>query len=106
VPGRISQLADLIKDQRADMLCFQETIKQDFLPIELQKLTGGLSFHWHMVPTRGHSGGLLMGVREEDFDCLARDQGSFLPHGDPTEKYWPYLGIDKCLWPSSTLVFF
>jgi hypothetical protein len=59
------------------MLCFQETIKQDFSPSELLKLTGGFSFHWHMVPARGHSGGLLMGVREEDFDCLARDQGRF-----------------------------
>jgi exonuclease III len=60
-PVRVSQLADLIKDQRADMLCFQETIKQDFSPSELHKLTGGFSFHWHMVPARGHSGGLLMG---------------------------------------------
>jgi hypothetical protein len=30
----ISQLADLIKDQRVDMLCFQETIKQDFTSME------------------------------------------------------------------------
>jgi hypothetical protein len=67
----------LLKDQKVDIVCLQETITQNFSVVELNSLSSGVPFVWHMVPARGHSGGLLVGVNDDVFECISKDQGVF-----------------------------
>lgn len=47
------------------MIGVHETIKKDFPARKLNDLVGNGDFGWNWIPTNGHSGGVLMGVRTE-----------------------------------------
>ncbi|KAE8783438.1 hypothetical protein D1007_43096 [Hordeum vulgare] len=51
-------------------------ILQDFSMIELQRLSRQ-QFSWQWLPASGHSGGILLGVREEAFSMEDMDRGEF-----------------------------
>jgi hypothetical protein len=55
----------------------QETIKQDFTDLELRSLEVGDKFFWCWLPANGHSGGMLMGVRDSSFEVGVVDMGLF-----------------------------
>ena len=63
VPGHRTLLKVYLRKFKIDILCLQETIKQDFTDQELRSLKVGEQFFWHWLPARGHSGGMLLGVR-------------------------------------------
>jgi exonuclease III len=67
-PGRRSQLRDYIKQHRVDIIGLQETIKQEFSTLELCRLELGGQFAWNWLPASGHSGGMLLGFRDEKFE--------------------------------------
>jgi exonuclease III len=67
-PGRRTQLKDIFKTEQVDIIGLQETIKQDFSAQELHWLEHGGQFNWNWVPATGHSGGLLLGFRDEFFE--------------------------------------
>ena len=43
----------------------------------LDRLSSGIDFTWHFIPPRGRSGGILLGVKEDSMDVLARTDGDF-----------------------------
>ena len=47
------------------MVGLQETIKKDFSARDLDRLTPKEGFSWQWTPTRGHSGGILLGIKED-----------------------------------------
>jgi exonuclease III len=75
--GRSRIFLELVKDFRVDIVCLQETIKREFSDAELRRISGGCDFKWHMVPVRGHSRGLLVGVRMDSFDIVEVDKGIY-----------------------------
>jgi hypothetical protein len=76
--GRRTQLKDFMREHRFDVMGLQETIKQDFSTAELRSLECGHPFIWNWVPAEGHSGGLLLGFREESFEVGEWSKGTFL----------------------------
>lgn len=56
--NRRSWVKEHILTEDLDIVAIQETIKQDFIDIELKELSGNRYFNW--VPSRGHSGGSLL----------------------------------------------
>ncbi|KAE8809575.1 hypothetical protein D1007_13868 [Hordeum vulgare] len=54
----------------------KETIRQDFSMLELQRLSRH-HFAWQWLPATGHSGGILLGVREDTFSMEDMDRGEF-----------------------------
>ena len=48
-----------------DIVGLQETIKQDFSYAELESLAPGGLFSWKWTPAQGHSGGILLGVKQD-----------------------------------------
>jgi endonuclease/exonuclease/phosphatase family metal-dependent hydrolase len=75
--GRRTQLKDFMREHRLDVLGLQETIKRDFSMAELRSLECGQPFVWNWVPAEGHSGGLLLGFREESFEVGEWSKGTF-----------------------------
>ena len=59
--GRRTLIKDLLRNHKIDIVCLQETIKQDFTDFELQGLEVGENFYWCWLPAVGHSGGMLLG---------------------------------------------
>jgi exonuclease III len=62
--GRRTQLKDYLRKEKIDIICLQETIKTEFTDQELRSIEPGETFHWNWVPAVGHSGGLLLGVKD------------------------------------------
>ena len=68
VPGRRTLLKDNIRKHKIDVICLQETIRQSFSDQELHSLEVGDLFFWCWIPATGHSGGILLGVRDSLFE--------------------------------------
>jgi exonuclease III len=75
--GRRTQLRDYMRSNRLDILGLQETIRQDFTAAELRGLECGGQFAWNWLPANGHSGGLLLGFRDETFEVGEWRKGVF-----------------------------
>lgn len=45
-----------------EIVALQETIKHDFEDWELKELAGSQDFSWFWSPSKGHSGGMILGV--------------------------------------------
>ena len=43
----------------------------------MNRLSGGIDFVWHSHPPRGHSGGILLGVRADTMDVFDVSDGEF-----------------------------
>lgn len=56
-------MKELIIKEKIDVIGVHETIKKDFSARKLNDLVGNGDFGWNWIPTNGHSGGVLMGVR-------------------------------------------
>ncbi|KAK1683865.1 hypothetical protein QYE76_044713 [Lolium multiflorum] len=75
--GRRTLLKDYLRLHRIDVVLLQETIKQDFSDAELRSLEIGDKFFWDWLPASGHSGGMLIGVRDSMFEVGAISRGQF-----------------------------
>jgi hypothetical protein len=51
----------------------QETIMQEYPEAILNSLCGNLDFNWTSIPSRGRSGGILVGVNETTFQVLEKE---------------------------------
>lgn len=75
--GRRGQLKELIAKHEIDCVCLQETIKKEFSVKDWRDLGNNAIFEWNWVPAKGHSGGLLMGIRKEKVEEIECDKGEF-----------------------------
>jgi exonuclease III len=62
---RRRQIRDFIMEESLDGVGLQETIREDFTQKDLPNIAGSIQFRWVWSAAKGHSGGILMGVREE-----------------------------------------
>jgi hypothetical protein len=66
--GRINQLREFLTQERVDIIGIQETIKQEFSVRELNWISSNCCFQWNWISARGHSGGILLGVKEDSLE--------------------------------------
>ena len=64
-------------DKKVDFVGLQETMRQNFSRTDLQKLCAGGDFHWHHTPSKGKSGGLLLGVNYTTLDVISQEEGEY-----------------------------
>jgi exonuclease III len=76
-PGRRTQLKDYMRHHRVDVIGLQETIRQDFSMPDLRGLKRGGQFVWNWLPVVGHSGGMLLGFRDDKFEVGEWMKGTF-----------------------------
>src|SRR4051812_37623831 len=67
--GRRNQLRDLLRTEHIDILCLQETKREDFSLSEFNGIWG-THFTWNWVAAVGSAGGILIGSRNDLFDVL------------------------------------
>lgn len=63
-------LSDLIKDNHIDIVCIQETKKEEFSERMLRSLSTHVT-HWTVLPSAGASGGIILGYNESLFTVHA-----------------------------------
>lgn len=66
-----------ILSEDIDMVAIQKTIKQDFSDIELKEMAGDRDFSWLWIPSRGHSGGMLSGIKSEEYEIESSFKGLY-----------------------------
>ena len=77
--GRHRQLIEYLRDEHIDIVAIQETMRTEFSLPELDRLSPHL-FAWHWLPSSGsigHSGGILLGVKDATFEVGSMDRGTF-----------------------------
>ena len=65
-----------MRREDVDIVGLQEMIRQDFSIQELEGLSRH-KFAWQWLSASGHSGGILLGVKEDTFEVEDMDQGEF-----------------------------
>jgi hypothetical protein len=75
-----------MRQERVDVLGLQETIRQDFSAAELRSLEFGGQFGWNWLPANGHSGGMLLGFRDEAFEVGTWRKGEFFISADILQR--------------------
>ena len=68
-----------MRDEHIDIVAIQETMHSEFSLPELDRLSSHL-FAWHWLTSSGsagHSGGILLGVKDATFEVGSMDQGEF-----------------------------
>lgn len=63
--ARLRQLKEMISKEKPDIIGLQETIKQNSSDQELGALAPGGDYKWGWIAASGHSGGILLGVKED-----------------------------------------
>lgn len=76
-PARRRQIREYIMEESLDIVGLQETIKQDFSQKDLQEIVNNVCFRWSWLPATGHSGGILVGVKEDILEVEQEDKGVF-----------------------------
>ncbi|KAE8771551.1 hypothetical protein D1007_56571 [Hordeum vulgare] len=77
--GRRRQLMDYMREEDIDIVAISKTMQTEFSLSELERLSRHL-FAWHWLPAcgvAGHSGGILLGVKDTTFDVGSMDRGEF-----------------------------
>lgn len=75
--ARLRQLKEMIGREKPDIIGLQETIKQHFKDGELEALAQGQNYTWGWVAAKGHSGGILLGVKQDILQTEDWDDGEF-----------------------------
>jgi exonuclease III len=70
-------LFDTTKENHLDFIAILETKRNDFTVAELAHFCANKGFTWNWSPTRGHSGGILLGVNSKNFDIQSVELGNF-----------------------------
>jgi hypothetical protein len=70
-------IAHCINDHNLDFVSISETGRRDFSQHLLDRLSGGADFEWTSQPPRGRPGGILLGVRSDTMEILARSSGDY-----------------------------
>lgn len=76
-PYRRNWVKDHIMIEDLDVVALQETIKSDFSDSELKEISGNREFCWVWAPARGHSSGLLTGIKVDEFENEQSVIGTF-----------------------------
>jgi hypothetical protein len=76
--GVASYIRELLRVQRLDFACFQETILQDLPDASIRLVDPNKVFLWDWVPSKGRAGGLISGINMDRFDVGSRTQGDFI----------------------------
>ncbi|XP_004967092.1 uncharacterized protein LOC101762855 [Setaria italica] len=74
---RVRQLKEKVKQEKNDIVGIQETIKKDFSDHELLALAPRANFVWNWIPAKGHSGRILLGVKNDILEVENWDKGEF-----------------------------
>jgi hypothetical protein len=70
-------LSYLSREHRLDFIALMETGRSSFSDSTLRNFCGGADFLWHLIPPRGRSGGMMLGVNLGVYDIGAIDEGDF-----------------------------
>jgi hypothetical protein len=71
------QISEFINRERFDTVGLQETIKEELTDKELAQIGGKHDFICNWLSAQGHTRDILMGIKQEEVDIGAFDQGKF-----------------------------
>jgi hypothetical protein len=76
-----------------EVVALQETIRQNFEDWELRELAGNQDFSWFWSPSKGHSGGMMIGINVGNLEVEeqiyeAYFMGVLVRNRSTNHRYW------------------
>jgi hypothetical protein len=84
--GIASYIRELLRVQRLDFVCCQETMLQDLFDACIRSVYPNRLYLWGWVPSQGRAGGLIAGINLDRFDAGERHQWEFILQIDLWDK--------------------
>jgi exonuclease III len=75
--ARRRQIREYIREEGVDGVGLQETIKSEFTQKDLSEIDPGHHFTWVWKGANGHSRGILMGIKEDNYEMEDAEKGEF-----------------------------
>jgi hypothetical protein len=75
-------LSQLAREHRLDFIALMEMGRRSFSESTLRYFCGGVDFLWHLMPPRGRSGGMMLGVNPGVYDIGSIDEEIFIVNSD------------------------
>jgi hypothetical protein len=72
-PDKLPRVHELIRDSCPDFISFSESKKEEFTSSQLKDIDIYEAYVWNWLPAVGIAGGILMGVKECNFEIVSWD---------------------------------
>jgi mannosylglycoprotein endo-beta-mannosidase len=66
-----TEIKNLLNDTNTDFIGLQETMKKRYTDKFFRNIDPSKNFAWHWVPSHGRSGGILCGLKKENFEVIS-----------------------------------
>ena len=70
-------IADRVKDHALDFVAITESGNHDFPSRDLNHFSCVYYYEWHVLPTSGRSGGILLGIHSTYLEHLSAPKGEY-----------------------------
>jgi hypothetical protein len=75
--GMATKVKDLYIEYKTDFIGLQETLRKKYTDKFFRLIDPQQQFFWHWLPSKGKSGGILCGIKKENFDIVKVEEKSF-----------------------------
>jgi exonuclease III len=75
--GMATKVKDLCIEYKIDFIGLQETMRKKYSDKFFRLIDPHQQFAWHWLPSKGKSGGILCGIKNENFDIVKIEEKSF-----------------------------
>ena len=75
--GKRDFVCESASKYKLDFIGIQETMRQDFSESILHSIGGETPFNWTWTPSRGRSGGILLGINSDTLEVLETGRGEY-----------------------------
>ncbi|XBH61752.1 hypothetical protein VPH35_116143 [Triticum aestivum] len=72
-PEKINAMGKLIRETHADLVGFSESKKESFSNAQIKSIDPNNDFTWNWMPAIGTAGGILVGIKQDDFKIISVD---------------------------------
>jgi hypothetical protein len=68
--GMKTDIKNLLVETSADFIGLQETMKKSYIDKFFRIIDPNGNYAWHWLPSKGRSGGILCGLKKENFELI------------------------------------
>jgi exonuclease III len=79
-------IKDLLLDFKADFVGLQETMRKKYTDKFFRKIDPHQNYTWHWLPSNGRSGGILCGVKTEEYEVIKVEELEFAVIAEVVDK--------------------
>jgi hypothetical protein len=84
--GIAMDIKNLLTETSVDFIGLQETMKRKYTEKFFRSIDSNRLYAWHWLPSQGRSGGILCGIKKENFDIIKVTEHEFAVEAEVWDK--------------------